>query len=71
MKKKTKAVTHRQLSTKIGSKRNIFGGDDRNGNDNGNNDDGNSDSGNDDNDIGGGGSVGKEDKGGDTQTTIN
>ncbi len=72
-KKKTKAVTHRQQSTKIGSGRNVGGGD---GNiyDSGDNDDGNGDSGDDnnnDNDSGNGSSGGEEGKGGDTQTTIN
>jgi hypothetical protein len=66
-------VTHRQQSTKIGSGRNVGSGHDCNGKDNGNDDDGNGDSNDDDNDddSGSGGSGGKEDKGGDTQTTIN
>jgi hypothetical protein len=62
--KKTKAVTYRQQSTKIGSGRNIGGIGDGNGDDNGNDDDGDSDSGNDDdNDSGNGGGSGEEDKG--------
>ncbi len=72
--KKTKVVTHRQQSTKIGSRRNISGGSNGNGkgNDKCNGDDGNSDSGNNDNNNSGNGSGGgKEDKCGDTQTTIN
>ncbi len=74
MAKKTKALTHRQESTKISSGRNIDGGSDCNGDDSGNDNDGDGDSGNDnDNDSGGGGGGGgeEEDKGGDTQTTIN
>ncbi len=70
--KKTKAVTHRKQSTKIGSGRNIGGGGDGNGNNNGDDDDGDGDSGDDDdNDSGNGGGGGEEDLGGDTQTTIN
>jgi hypothetical protein len=53
-KKKTKAVTHRQELTKIGSGRNVGGGGNGNGNDNGNDDDGNGDNGNDDNNDGNG-----------------
>jgi hypothetical protein len=45
--KKTKVVTHRQQSTKIGSRRNISSGGDGNGNDNSNNNDDNGDSGDD------------------------
>ncbi len=45
--KKTKAVTHRQQSTRIGSKRNVGGGGDSNGDNKGNNNDGDGDSGND------------------------
>jgi hypothetical protein len=54
--KKTKVVTHRQQSTKIGSRRNIGGGVNGNGNDNCNNDDGDGDSDNDDDDDGSSGS---------------
>ncbi len=52
MAKKTKAVTHRQQSTRIGSKRNVVGGGDGNGDNNGDNDDGDGDSSNDDDDDG-------------------
>jgi hypothetical protein len=65
--KKTKAVTHRQQSTEIGSSRNVGGGGNGNGDDNGNDNDSNGDSGNDNNnDSRDGGGSGKEDKGGDT-----
>ncbi len=50
--KKTKAVTHRQQSTKIGSRRNVGGGGNGNDNNNGNDNDGDGDSGNEDNDHG-------------------
>jgi hypothetical protein len=70
--KKTKAVTHRQQSTKIGSGRNVGGSSKGNGDDNGNNNDGNGDSSdNNENDSSNGIGGSKEDKGGDTQPTIN
>jgi hypothetical protein len=50
--KKTKAVTHRQQSIKIGSRRNVGGSGNDNGNDNGDDDDGNGDNGNDNKDDG-------------------
>jgi hypothetical protein len=53
--KKTKVVTHRQQSTKIGSGRNVDGGGNGNGDDNVNDNDGIGDSDNDDNDDSGGG----------------
>ncbi len=67
--KKTKVVTHRQQSNKIGSGRNVGG--DSNNNGNGNDGDGDSVNDNDDNNSSNGGGGGKEDKGVDTQTTIN
>ncbi len=53
--KKTKVVTHRQQSAKIGSGRNVGSSGDGNGEDNGDDDDGNGESDNDDNDDGGSG----------------
>ncbi len=53
--KKTKVLTHRQQSTKIGSGRNVVVGGNGNSNKNGNDDDGVGDSNNyDDNDCDGG-----------------
>jgi hypothetical protein len=55
--KKTKVVTHRQQSTKIGSGRNVGGGSNGNGNDNGKDNDCNGDNDNDNinEGVGGGG----------------
>ncbi len=53
--KKLKAVTHRQQSTKIGSRINNGGSGNGDGNNNGDNYNGNGDRGNDDNNDGGGG----------------
>ncbi len=50
--KKTKAVTHRQQSSKIGSRRDVGSGGNGNCEDNGKNDDGYGDSDNDNNDDG-------------------
>jgi hypothetical protein len=54
--KKTNVVTHRQQSTKIGSRRNVGSGGNGNGDGNGNKDNGDGDSNNDDDNGGGGGS---------------
>ncbi len=53
--KKTKVVTHRQQSTKIGSGRDDGGRGNGNGKDNGNDNDANGDSNNDDDNDGSGG----------------